>query len=151
MKLPDKVEKSTESQVSAGKLNRFRLDEFGREIVDSRPMEPPVGYQRRETIAEQIRRMVRQASLEAEQAGAETEEEANDFYIEDDPASALPPSQYEFDEDYELEQQLARMKASQAAEDAPELPDPVPVAASKAPTKKAGKPAPEPLGGEGGE
>lgn len=150
MKLPEKVETSNEEQVSAGKLNRFRLDALGREICDSRPMEPPVGYQRRETVAEQIRRMIHVASQEAAQQGAETEEEANDFYMDDDPASALPPSQYEFDEDYELEQMLRRQSEAAEAEKVQELPDPAPVATKKAPTKAA-RTAPEPLGGEGGE
>lgn len=131
MKLPDKVVEGKEDQVSAGKLNRYRLDEKGREIVDSRPMEPPVGYVKRESVTDQIRRMIAQASIEASQAGAESEEEANDFYMEDDPASALPPSQYEFDEDYELEQALRRQEAVSAAPAAP--------------------PAPEPKGGTGGE
>lgn len=151
MKLPEKVEPNTEDHVSAGKLNRFRLNEHGQEICDSRPMEPPVGYNRRESVAEQIRRMIRAASEEAAQAGAETEEEANDFYVEDDPASALPPSQYEFDEDYELEQMLARQKAAQIAEDGPGQPDPVPEAKPSSVKKKASQPAQEPLGGDGGE
>lgn len=151
MKLPDKVVEGKEDQVSAGKLNRFRLDENGREIVDSRPMEPPVGYVKRESITDQIRRMIRQASIEAEQAGAESEEEANDFYMEDDPASALPPSQYEFDEDYELEQALSRTRKAASTEVA-EQPERVGAAPERT-VKKGVKPSPspEPLGEESEE
>ncbi|QXP44184.1 MAG: hypothetical protein [Arizlama microvirus] len=147
MKIPEQITPSNEDPVSAGKLNRFRLDENGREICDSRPMEPPVGYEKRESVTDQIRRMIQQAAKEVEAAGAESLEEANDFYISDDPGSELPPSIYEFDEDYELEQQLARQKAQEA----PVPPDPDPEPIQKAPTKKAAKPAPEPLGGEGDE
>ena len=35
---------------------------MGGEILDSRPMEPPVGYVKRESISDQIRRMVLQVS-----------------------------------------------------------------------------------------
>jgi len=149
MKIPEITTPSDEKNVSGGKLNRFRLDEFGRELVDSRPMEPPVGYQKRESVTEQIRRMIHQASAEAASAGAETEAEANDFYIADDPGSELPPTNYEFDEDYELEQQLARQKAAQIAEDGPEPPDPVPVPPTSSGKKKPSKAPPEPLGGSG--
>lgn len=142
MKIPETVLPTGENQVSAGKLNRFRLDENGREILDSRPMEPPVGYQKRESISDQIRRMIHQASLEAAQAGAETAEEANDFYIADDPGSELPPSVYEFDEDYELEQQLARQSASTEVAETPAPPDPVPERKNKKAANASAPPEP---------
>lgn len=147
MKIPERTTPSNEENLSAGKLNRYRLDDYGREICDDRPMEPPVGYVKRESVTEQIRRQIHQASLEAASAGAETEEEANDFYMEDDPASALPPSQYEYDEDYELEQVLAR----QAAQEAATRPLPAVSAEDHSGKKKPSKAPPEPLGGEGDE
>lgn len=63
-----------------------RLDEQGREIVSPLPMEPPVGYQKRESMAEMVRRMVTSEHLRlaAEAAGAETFEESEDFDIGDD-------------------------------------------------------------------
>lgn len=62
------------------------LDELGREIPDPTPMQPPVGYKRAPTLAEQIRAMVRSEKLrqEVEAAGAESFEEADDFEVGDD-------------------------------------------------------------------
>lgn len=63
-----------------------RLDEDGRELGDSTPMSPPVGYKREPTIAERIRTMVRSEALAqaAAAAGKETFEEADDFDVPDD-------------------------------------------------------------------
>ena len=141
MKIPEVVTEAVESPRAAGKLNQFRLDEHGREILDSRPMEPPVGYVKRESISDQIRRMVLQVSQEIASNEVESVEEANDFYVEDDPGSALPGSQYEFDEDYVLEQQLA---ARRRAADEVSV-----VRASE--VKDEPKPLPEPKGGSGGQ
>ena len=88
MKIPEVVTEAVESPRAAGKLNQFRLDEHGREILDSRPMEPPVGYVKRESISDQIRRMVLQVSQEIASNEVESLEESNDFYVEDDPGSA---------------------------------------------------------------
>lgn len=61
-------------------------DEAGREIPDPNPMQPPVGYNRQPSLAEQIRAMVVSDRLrqEAIAAGAETFEEADDFEVGDD-------------------------------------------------------------------
>lgn len=61
-------------------------DEHGREIPDPTPMQPPVGYTRQPTIAEQMRAMILSERLaqEAREAGAETFEEADDFDVGDD-------------------------------------------------------------------
>lgn len=147
MKIPEIITPSEEEQVRAPKLSAFRLDERGRELVDSRPMEPPIGYQKRESIADQIRRMIHQVSQEAAQAGEESLEEANDFYMEDDPSSLLPPSQYENDEDYVLEYQLEQSR--KAVQRAQEPPDPAPDAKPPLEPKKAARPSPEPTGGSG--
>jgi len=65
---------------------RQKLDEKGREILDSTPMQPPLGYKKQESLHEQIKRMVvsEQLRLAAEQSGKETFEEADDFDVEDD-------------------------------------------------------------------
>ena len=99
------------------KISAHRLNAAGQEIVDGRPMAPPVGFQPEESVFDRMRQMMRAASLEAAQAGEETLEEANDFYIEDDPQSRLPPSEYEFDEDHqaELEQYIRQLQARQEA------------------------------------
>lgn len=120
MKIPEQIIENAPSQVSAPKINSQRLDDQGREVFDSRPMEPPLGYSPRESLSQQIRRMVLQASQELAEAGVESIEEANDFYIDDDPESMLPPSQYEFDEDHHLEQLLEekRQNAIEAGREA---------------------------------
>lgn len=61
-------------------------DESGSEIPDPNPMQPPVGYNRQPSLAEQIRAMVVSENLrrEAEAAGMETFEEADDFDVGDD-------------------------------------------------------------------
>lgn len=86
------------------------LDERGREKPNPVPLQPPVGYKKQPTIAEQMRMMIKQASLEAAQAGAETEEEANDFDVDEeyDPTS---PWEHDFDPDPVLEVMLARQSA----------------------------------------
>lgn len=62
-----------------------RLDEFGQEIPDPRPVRIPAGFRRPETLAEQVQRLVRtHISRDAEQNGMETWEEANDFDVDDD-------------------------------------------------------------------
>lgn len=63
----------------------------GDEMLDPTPMAPPIGYKRQIPLHEQIRAMVRSEKLamEAEAAGAETFDEADDFDIDDemDPSS----------------------------------------------------------------
>lgn len=70
---------------------RTRVDEKGRELVDSKPMQPPVGYRRQPSLAEQIREQVRLAKLELEYEVQETVDEADDFDIPDDPADPSSP------------------------------------------------------------
>lgn len=70
-----------------------RLDENGHEQLDPNPIEVPVGFKRPETLAEQVQRLVRTSvSLQAEQEGYESFEEANDFDIdgENDPFADTP-------------------------------------------------------------
>lgn len=68
------------------------LDENGHEIVSSIPLEPPLGYKKQPTMIENIRAMVRSENLrqEAESAGAETFQEADDFDVGDDVDPSTP-------------------------------------------------------------
>lgn len=61
-------------------------DQYGREIPDSEPMQPPIGYNRQPSLSEQMRAMIvsHQLAREAAEAGMETFEEADDFEIGDD-------------------------------------------------------------------
>lgn len=97
------------------------LDELGREINDPTPMEPPLGYVRQPSLAEQIRDMVRGEKLrmEAEAAGMETFEESDDFDVGDD---YDPHSPYENDFDPPLSELV---KAGKEVETSAKQKDPV--------------------------
>lgn len=68
------------------------LDENGHEVVSSIPMEPPLNFVKQPTMIEHIRAMVRSENLrrEAEAAGQETFEEADDFNVGDDIDPSTP-------------------------------------------------------------
>lgn len=92
------------------------LDPRGREILDPTPIAPPVGHIRQPSLTEQIREMVKSEKLrqEAESAGAESFDEADDFDIGDD---YDPTSPYEQEFEPTPVPELRRRK--KAAEDAP--------------------------------
>lgn len=104
---------SNEGEIFTGHP-KGRHDLFGREFPDPTPMSPPVGYVKQDSLAEQIRRVVRSEKLamEAEAAGYETFDEADDFDIEDDP---LPMSPYEMLDGYVSVREL-RKREREAAE-----------------------------------
>lgn len=60
------------------------IDAAGREVGDPTPMAPPVGYQRPMHLWDQMREMMRQERLLADQAEPESFEEADDFDVGDD-------------------------------------------------------------------
>lgn len=69
------------------KVGPFRLTftKEGRELPDPTPLELPAGTKRPETLQDQIRRLIRtDVSAYAEDHGAESFEDANDFDIDDD-------------------------------------------------------------------
>lgn len=103
------------------------LDCFGRELPNPTPLQPAVGHKKHKTIAETVREAIRQASLEAAQHGYDSEEDANDFDIDedDDPHS---PWENDFDMDPALEAMLALQSAPPVAPTAP------PVSAPATPT-----------------
>lgn len=93
------------------KRHEGRFDEYGRELVDSRPMEPPVGYEPSPSIAEMIQRMVQSERIKAElaAAGEETFEEADDFDVGDDYDPSSPYEERFYSEE-PLEVMAARDK-----------------------------------------
>lgn len=96
-----------ESEVTRERsVQQLYLDALGREVPNPTPVAPPVGYIKHKTIAEQIREQIRAASLEAAQAGAESEEEANDFEVGED-YDPHSPHEHDFDPDPALEHMLA--------------------------------------------
>lgn len=86
-----------------------RHTEDGREILNPTPMQPPLNYKAQPSLAEQIRQQVRAyaATLEMD---PETEEEADDFDIEDDPQ---PVSRWENDLIPSIKETRARQRALQ--------------------------------------
>lgn len=124
------------------------LDKHGHEIPDPTPMEPPIGYVKQPSLAEQIRDAIRSHELkkEAEAAGFETFEEAEDFDVGDDYEPTSP-----FEETFEPLHpapatpvvELAETKAVEAASppaegsEPPDSGDPVavPPKAAKRPSK----------------
>lgn len=92
------------------KKNRFSED--NKEILNPTPMQPPLGYKPTLSLAEQIRQQVR-AYKHIEDNEPETEEEADDFEIVDDPA---PPSRWENDLIPSIKETRARLRALEEAE-----------------------------------
>lgn len=92
-------------------INPFKgkFNEAGELLVDSRPMEAAIKHRPPESIADQIKRMTLIASMEAAQAGAETFEEANDFYVPED--GDPPGSKYDVDEGSPAGFSLAELQA----------------------------------------
>lgn len=87
------------------KENRFSED--NKEILNPTPMQPPLGYKPGLSLAEQIRQQVR--TLKGlEDMEPETEEEADDFEIEDDPA---PQSRWENDMIPSIKEARKRLRA----------------------------------------
>lgn len=116
----------------------------GAEILDSTPMAPPVGYKKQPSMVEYIRDMVRSERLrqEAEAAGAETWEEADDFDVGED---YDPSSPYEGDfepiDNEALRAQIdAHRSAELSADERPAGPEPKP----KASPAKPKEPPPDP-------
>jgi len=107
------------------------LDEYGREKPNPTPLEPPVGYKKRESIADQMRAMIKQASYEAAMAGAETEEEANDFDVDEEFDPTSP-----WENDFEVNPAYEAMLALQSAPPPPKAPT-----AAAAPAAPASPPA----------
>ena len=81
----------------------------GKEMMDPVPMAPPININRRMSLTDRVRELVRSESLkrEAENAQAETFEEADDFDVGDD---YDPSSPYEevFEPDPQMEAEAHR-------------------------------------------
>lgn len=78
-------------------LGRGKFED-GSEHPDPVPMAPPLGYVEQPNLWEQMRAMIRSEQLRqlAEEAGAETFEEADDFDVPDD---IIPVSKYDVPDD----------------------------------------------------
>lgn len=108
--------KGLEVEPKSYKSNMGRLDERGRELLDGRPMEPPVGYNPQPSLMEKIRKMVHDAQIQRDlaKAGVETFDEANDFDVGDDYDPTSPWEQ--FYEPTSFERFIAEKEAAEKAE-----------------------------------
>lgn len=91
------------------------LDPAGAEVPDPVPLAPPVGYTRQPSMFEHMRQLIKSEALRvaAEQAGAETFDEANDFDVgEWDPSS---PYEDEFEglSASDLDDRISRIRDEQ--------------------------------------
>lgn len=84
------------------------LDELGREVPDPTPIEVPFRLRGQESVDQRVARLVAASlSRHAAEQGFETEEEANDFDIDDDDATERQ-TEYELLGDEELADHLTR-------------------------------------------
>lgn len=74
------------------KTNRHTAN--GEEVLNPTPLRPPVGHNPQPNMWDQMQKAIRLAKLDALNMEAETEEEADDFDIDDDPPI---PSRWEND------------------------------------------------------
>lgn len=135
---PDKAELERSVKTSAG-----QLDEMGRLMPDPVPLEPPIGYVRQPSLAEQIREMVRSERLrqEMDAAGVETFDESDDFDVGDDYDPSSP-----YEADFEpLSDVRARKDAAEAAEAAAAAPPPTKDLIEEKPSKPPKKGATPPV------
>ncbi|UDN67565.1 hypothetical protein [robinz microvirus RP_45] len=101
---------STDVYKTTDKNNRFSDD--NKEILNPTPMQPPLGYKAAPSLVEQIRQQVRQFK-HLDDNEPETEEDADDFEIDDDPQ---PESRWENDMIPSIKETRARLRALVAEE-----------------------------------
>lgn len=97
------------------------LDEYGREVPDSTPVAPPIGYIKQPSLFEQVRQMVTQHQKDLAEAGMETLEEFEDLDIPDD-EEFDPTSEYENDGDPSIRDLDAAVAEHRKAATAPKEP-----------------------------
>lgn len=115
-----KVEISKEDYLA--RLLAKGLNPDGTPILDPTPMAPPIGYKKQPSMVEIVRDMVRGERLRqaAEEMGAESFEEADDFDIPDDPVQLR--SQWENDFEPSVQELLEAGREALAAKSPPDSP-----------------------------
>lgn len=73
------------------------IGQDGKEYPDPVPMSPPIGYTPPSDMLQMLEQLFQRGKAVLEAAEVETEEEANDFEVEDDPLDALTPYERVFD------------------------------------------------------
>lgn len=71
----------------------------GQEFLDPTPIDPPIGYTQQPSMHEYVRELIRSERLrqEAEEAGLETFDEADDFETDEGDIDPLTPYEGDFD------------------------------------------------------
>lgn len=84
--------------VSEEGVKAVRLDDKGREVPSSERPVIPLGFKKPESLNEMVQRFVRHAvSVQAQQAGFESFEDADDFDVDGDDVLPDTPYETEFD------------------------------------------------------
>lgn len=105
-----------------GERKRFgALNGKGAEVLNSTPMQPPIGYNPQPSMFDVMRKMIHDHQAELAQAGLETPEEADDFDVDDD-FDPTSPYEHNFDP---------------------------PASSSEVPPQASGKPSDPPADGQG--
>lgn len=109
-----KLDKNNRVDPSTGEMVPV-FDEHGRELPDPVPVAPPVGWYKQPDMFEHMRNMIRSENLRmaAEAAGLESEEDANDFEVEDE---MFPRSHYEDEHDWASPEEIAALRQSKFRE-----------------------------------
>lgn len=108
-------------------LHDLRHDKAGREHLDPTPMQPPLGYKRQPSLAEQIRTQVAAHHAALRDHEPESLEEADDFDIDDE---VDPHSKWENDFEPSVKELKARALQRQAEEEVAARPPPLNTAPS---------------------
>lgn len=90
------------------------IDELGREINDPNPMEVPLLLNQPKTLQQIVRELFKNEADRQSIEGYETFEEADDFFIEDDPPDPSTPYERDFEGTWEeIDKGLKEMDKNQ--------------------------------------
>lgn len=127
-KVVDLVKNSLRKSGRAERKRFGALDANGAEILDSTPMDPPIGFNPQPSMFDIMRAQMAQYHADLAKQGYETPEEADDFEVEGDDFDPHSPYEHNFDP----------VVPVSAPTPSPEVP---PVASGKAPEPPADGPA----------
>lgn len=144
---PSQVNKHHDPDSPRPRLRAVYLDDFGREIPDPRPMQPPVGYKPELSIFDIQRQQIElHHRLYAEDREFETFEESEDFDVDDD-VDPTSPWENHFDPPMsEIREAVASLEREKAASAPSNIGKPLP----SGPAGGGRPPSPNPPSGDSG-